>query len=82
MRRLHEIESSLAQGICETRMNKDEKRWSAKDVIINLFYYFVSFSIYIVGVASVNSTASLCWRLILKQYTTRSSSASFSKYDI
>lgn len=67
MRRLYEIESSLAQGICETRMNKDEKRWSAKDVINNLSYYFVSFSIYIVGVANVNSTAFLCGRLIFKQ---------------
>lgn len=53
MRRLDEIESSLAQGICETETNKDEKRWSGKDVIMNLFYYFVNFIINTVVVAKI-----------------------------
>lgn len=53
MRRLDEIESSLAQGICETETNKGEKRWSGKDVIMNMFYYFVNLIINTVGVAKM-----------------------------
>lgn len=68
MRRLDGIASSLAQGICETRINNDEKRWSGKDLSLICFFYYYLVSFTIVGVANGYSTATLC--VIFKQYTT------------